>query len=111
MNMSFRIPGCEAEIKDNQVYIYSKGKSVTNAKYLLEAPSMEDASGEISFQIILELREENGKTILSVKPDMEWLLSEERQYPVRIRSDSCRNPEKCFYNDWCGRRKSKFSDW
>lgn len=45
---------------------------------------MEDASGEISFQIILELREENGKTILSVKPDMEWLLSEERQYPVRI---------------------------
>ena len=79
-----QIPGCEAEIKDNQVYIYSKGKSVTNAKYLLEAPSMEDASGEISFQIILELREENGKTILSVKPDMEWLLSEERQYPVRI---------------------------
>ena len=45
---------------------------------------MEDAAGEISFLITLELREEDGKTILTVKPDRDWLSAEERQYPVRI---------------------------
>ena len=45
---------------------------------------MEDAAGEISFLITLELREEEGKTILTVKPDRDWLSAEERQYPVRI---------------------------
>ena len=49
-------------IKDNQVYIYPKGKKLKDAKYLLEAPSMEDAAGEISFLIKLELREEDRKT-------------------------------------------------
>ena len=32
----------------------------------------------------MELREEDGKTILTVKPDRDWLSAEERQYPVRI---------------------------
>jgi len=79
-----QIPGYQAEVKDNQVYIYPEGKTIKDAKYLLEAPSMEDAAGEISFLITLELREEDGKTILTVKPDMDWLSAEERQYPVRI---------------------------
>lgn len=57
-----QIPGYQAEIKDNQVYIYPKGKKLKDAKYLLEAPSMEDAAGEISFLIKLELREEDRKT-------------------------------------------------
>ena len=79
-----QILGYQAEVKDNQVYIYPEGKTIQDAKYLLEAPSMEDAAGEISFLIALELREENGKTIVTVKPDKNWLSSEERQYPVRI---------------------------
>ncbi len=79
-----QIPGYQAEVKDNQVYIYPEGKTIKDAKYLLEAPSMEDAAGEISFLITLELREEDGKTILTVKPDRDWLSAEERQYPVRI---------------------------
>lgn len=79
-----RLSGYEAEIKENQLYIYPEGKTIREAVYLLEAPSMEDAAGEVSFQITLELREEDGKTILSVKPDMEWLQAETRQYPVRI---------------------------
>ena len=79
-----QIPGYQAEVKDNQVYIYPEGKTIKDAKYLLETPSMEDAAGEISFLITLELREEDGKTILTVKPDRDWLSAEERQYPVRI---------------------------
>ena len=79
-----QIPGYQAEVKDNQVYIYPEGKTIKDAKYLLEAPSMEDAAGEISFLITMELREEDGKTILTVKPDMDWLSAEDRQYPVRI---------------------------
>ena len=38
-------------VKDNQVYIYPEGKTIKDAKYLLEAPSMEDAAGEISFPV------------------------------------------------------------
>lgn len=56
-----QIPGYQAEVKDNQVYIYPEGKTIKDAKYLLETPSMEDAAGEISFLITLELREEDGK--------------------------------------------------
>ena len=48
---------------------------------------MEDAAGEISFLITLELREEDGKTILTVKPDRDWLSAEN----VSIRSGSIRH--------------------
>lgn len=78
------IPGLKAEMKDNQVYLYPEDKTMEDAEYILEAPSMEDAAGAMDFNIALELREENEKTILSVKPDQEWLASEERQYPIRI---------------------------
>lgn len=79
-----RIPGLKAEMKEHQVYLYPEGKTAADAEYILEAPSMEDASGEVNFKIALELREEDGKTILTVKPDQDWLMDEARQYPIRI---------------------------
>lgn len=75
----------KAELKDNQVYLYPGDKTIDDAEYVLEAPSMEDAAGAVDFNIVLELREEeDGRSILTVKPDAEWLASEERQYPVRV---------------------------
>ncbi len=79
-----RIPGLKTELKGNQVYLYPEDKAIEASEYILEAPSMEDAAGAVDFNIALELQEEEGKTILSVKPNQEWLASEERQYPVRI---------------------------
>ncbi len=78
------IPGLKAELVDNQVYLYPEESTLEDAKYLLEAPSMEDAAGEVSYNIVLSLREEDGKTILTVTPDQEWLADESRQYPIRI---------------------------
>ena len=78
------IPGLKAELKDNQVYLYPEEKGIEDAEYILEAPSMEDAAGAISFRIALNLEEKDGKQILTVLPDTEWLQSEEREYPVRI---------------------------
>ena len=78
------IPGLKAELKDNQVYLYPEEKGIEDAEYILEAPSMEDAAGAVSFRIILNLEEKDGKQILTVLPDTKWLQSEERKYPVRI---------------------------
>lgn len=79
-----RMSGLAAELQDNQVYLYPEGKGVEDAVYILEAPSMMDAAEAVSFHIELELRKEEGRTILSVRPDQEWLASPERRYPVRI---------------------------
>lgn len=78
------IPGLKAELKDNQVYLYPEEKGIEDAEYILEAPSMEDAAGAVSFHITLNLEEKDGKQILTVLPDTEWLQSGEREYPVRI---------------------------
>lgn len=79
-----RTSGLTAEVEDNQVLLYPLGKTSEDAVYVLSAPYMEDAAGEISQAIQMELSEENGSTILTVTPDAEWLAEEERQYPVRI---------------------------
>lgn len=79
-----RAPGMKAEQKENMVYLYPEGKSIEEAVFLLEAPSMEDAAGNISFHIDLRLEEKDGKIWMSVLPDTGWLEDETRQYPVRI---------------------------
>lgn len=81
----------------NQVYLYPEGKSIEEAVYILEAPSMMDAAEAVSFHILLELRKEEGKTILSVRLDQECLASPERQCPVQI--GPLGNTESVSYND------------
>ncbi len=53
--------------------------------FSIYAPLMKDAndqfSNDISFNIISE---KEGKVLIEIIPDMDWLLSEERVYPVRI---------------------------
>ncbi len=84
-----KIPGLKAALVDNQVYIYPEDKEESEARgearFILEAPSMEDAAGEVSVHIEMGLRvEEDGRVLLTVTPDKEWLADEARQYPVRI---------------------------
>ena len=78
------IPGLEAEVYENQLYLYPEGKTREESVYLLEAPSMEDAAEEISFNITMSLLEEEGKKVLTITPDADWLNAPERSYPVRI---------------------------
>ena len=78
------IPDMEASIEDNIVYVYPKGTSKDDVIYILDAPYMQDDNGEYCYNVALSLSEENGKTILTVTPDEEWLQDENRAYPVRI---------------------------
>ncbi len=45
---------------------------------------MEDAEGEISYEVDLVLDETQGKTELRIIPSRDWLFSEDRVYPVII---------------------------
>lgn len=52
--------------------------------FFLDVPYMYDAKGETSADVEMELLNEKNKTIIKVKPNKEWLESEERGYPVTI---------------------------
>ncbi len=69
-----KIPGLKAALVDNQVYIYPEDKEESEARgearFILEAPSMEDAAGEVSVHIGMGLRTEaDGRVLLTVTPD------------------------------------------
>lgn len=51
---------------------------------IISAPRMEDAIGEVSDDITLELKEEEGEYILILSADKEWIGDESRVYPIKI---------------------------
>lgn len=66
----------------NEVIIYDTAE--TNTIFTIEAPFMYDSNLEFSDDINMNLIEEDGKYILTIIPNKEWLESEERVYPVTI---------------------------
>ena len=60
------------------------GSAAQNAIFVLEAPEMEDAAGEVSFGVNLSVAEAEGMYLVTVTADNTWLQAEERVYPVRI---------------------------
>ena len=51
---------------------------------IISAPRMEDAAGEVSEDITLELTERDGEYILTLLADREWIEDASRVYPVKI---------------------------
>lgn len=88
--------GLEAALIRNTLYLYEAGTDPEqDAVFVLEAPEMEDAAGEISFGVALSMDNalsmeaaENsyGQELLfiTVTADQSWLDAAERVYPVRI---------------------------
>ncbi|MED9905179.1 MAG: DNRLRE domain-containing protein [Lachnospiraceae bacterium] len=77
--------GLEAALINNTLYLHEAGTDPeTAAVFVLEAPEMEDANGEISFGLKLSLSEENGLYLVTVTANEAWLADAERAYPVRI---------------------------
>lgn len=94
--------GLSARIENNTLYL-TDGEEIA---FVLEAPEMEDAAGEISFGVRMELTEwdgsEAGQTdvagaagalrkdggpgqyLVTVTADQDWLSAPDRAYPVRI---------------------------
>lgn len=73
--------GLTAELKDNQVYLYPEGKSIEEAVYILEAPSMMDAAEAVSFHILLELQKEERQS-----SQYDWIRN---GLPARSASIQC----------------------
>lgn len=77
--------GLQAALIGNAVYLYEEGQDPEReAVFVLEAPEMEDAAGEISFGVRLELAETAEGYLVTAYADEDWLSAPERVYPVRI---------------------------
>ncbi|MCQ4637796.1 DUF6531 domain-containing protein [Anaerovorax odorimutans] len=74
--------GLKYRIKDNQLQAYRNEQYST--VFTIDAPYMIDNAGEQSLGITLALTEEDGKQVLTVTPDQEWLSAPQRAYPVTI---------------------------
>jgi len=77
-----KLNGLTARLENNIVCVYAGGEK--EPVFTLSAPVMTDSSGASSTEIEQGLRIENGKTILTVTPDTEWLNDLNRAYPVKI---------------------------
>ena len=91
--------GLEAVLLHNTLYLYEEGADPEqDAVFVLEAPEMEDAAGEISFGVKMELAEEDGGNLLvTVTADEEWLSASERVYPVRIDPTAIQVPKSAIH--------------
>ena len=80
-----------ARAEDGFINIYrSAGKTGKDKEenetpvYIIDAPLMEDANGEISYDVSLELEKKSEKQIVRVIADPDWLNDPGRAYPVKI---------------------------
>lgn len=79
--------GLKATLSGNTLYLYEEGTDPEqDAVFVLEAPEMEDAAGEISLGVELQLEEsgEESTYAVTVSADSDWLDADDRVYPVRI---------------------------
>lgn len=78
--------GLSASLVNNALYLHEPGRDPEDGPiFVLEAPEMEDAAGEISFGVRMALEEAgDGMYLVTVAPDKAWLDAPERAYPVRI---------------------------
>ena len=77
--------GLSVSLINNILYLYEAGEEPEqDAVFVLEAPEMEDAAGEVSFGVEMSLTETDGLCLVTVRADREWLDAPERVYPVRI---------------------------
>ncbi|MCK0088962.1 DNRLRE domain-containing protein [[Clostridium] symbiosum] len=81
-----KIPGMTAKQEKDKISIY--GKDTAKALFQLDAPFMEDDSGERSDKVKLKLSGTKGNYTVTIKADKKWLNDEERSYPVRIDPDT-----------------------
>lgn len=69
-------------LEDKVVNAYKSGQE--EPVFTISAPLMTDASGEASINIGIDLTTRDGKNIVTLTPDSEWLSDLDRAYPVKI---------------------------
>ncbi len=100
--------GLSAQVLHNTLYLYEEGKDPEKeAVFVLEAPEMEDAAGEISFGVKLTVENIStgnhpaanapGDVLVTVTADKNWLDAKERVYPVRIDPTAIQVPRSAIH--------------
>lgn len=74
----------------NRVVLYEDSRE--DPVFCLNAPVMEDASGERSFDILVSLRKKSGDYYVTITADEAWLSDPAREYPVRIDPSLSKGP-------------------
>jgi RHS repeat-associated protein len=79
----YHVKNVKAELKDNIIRFYSESDP-SQIIFSVDAPYMYDQNGEESTNITLDLQTtDNGYQVI-MKPDLNWLQSPERKYPITI---------------------------
>ena len=79
---------------ENNILTLSDGEDEI---FVMEAPEMEDAAGEISFGVRLDMEAADGLYLVTVTADKEWLSAPERVYPVRIDPSAIQIPKSAIH--------------
>lgn len=74
--------GLTAELQEDNSIVFADNNS--QRVFNIAAPYMFDANNEISYDIDVALTYANGKYILAITPNEEWINDEDRAYPVVI---------------------------
>ncbi|NMB95096.1 MAG: DNRLRE domain-containing protein, partial [Clostridiaceae bacterium] len=70
---------------DNNTINFLDEKDPSILVFTIDTPFMYDASGEISYDVKMDIEEEKtGTYVLTLRPDLEWLNSDKRAYPIVI---------------------------
>ena len=84
ISFQFQTDNLKMEKTEDNRIVFSE-ENQEEVLFILKAPYMYDAKNEINSDIDVELKKENGnKYIMTLKPNKEWLESEEREYPIII---------------------------
>ena len=81
-HINYHIGDLQAEQTDNQTILLKNEEG--EIVYTIRAPYMYDADATISNALSLNMKEKGQKLIVEIIPDMDWLLSKDRVYPVTI---------------------------
>lgn len=85
--------GLKASKVQNRIVLYEKSQEAP--AFVLNAPVMKDAAGEMSFDITISLKkQENGPHLVTITADEEWLSDKARVYPVRIDPSLTKGPSE-----------------
>ena len=93
-----RTNGLQTTLLYNTLFLHEEGADPEKeAVFVLEAPEMEDAAGEISFGVRLDLEHTDEGCVVTVTGDSQWLQAPERVYPVRLDPTAIQVPKSAIH--------------
>jgi len=81
LTFSLEVNKLTPSLENNRIVIRKEDESIFR---IIEAPMMVDANGEISGNLTLSMESKNKKHTVTLTPDLNWLKSDDRAYPVIV---------------------------